>query len=321
VIQQYANWDALINALLAGEIDLTDNAMPVQYFEVLDPEPLIRVVSRPPGYYYALAFNVSAKGTKHPAIDDPAVREAIDYAVDRQKLIEVALLGHGIQCPTDWACGPFVEALQDPSLEVTPYDVEIAKGILDKAGYLDGDGDGIRETAEGKPLEFRLFFDVNNPTQFSAAELISDGLAVIGINVEMEGLESGTLFTTVTGTRDFDMFILYMVGEVLPQNADFYFSCWSSEEGEGTFNYSGYCNEEMEGLIAQLFETIDPDDRLEVVHQISRKLNQERPLLMLAGEYTMQAYRSDRFSFREDYCPGTQGMWDWYSLLNAEVVK
>lgn len=321
VIQLYSNWDALVSALIAGEIDLTDNALPVQFFDTLETDSSVTVVSRPPGYYYALYFNVAEAGIKHVAIDDPVVREAIDYAIDRQQLIDVALLGHGIQCPTDWACGPFIEDMQDPSLTVTPYDPETANGILDDAGYVDSDGDGIRETPDGKPLILRLYFDVDHPTQFTIAELLTQWLPAVGIQVESEGFESGTLLSSLTGTRDFDMFILYIVGEVLPQNVDFYFSCWSSEEAEGTFNFSGYCDEEFDGLIIELLEAVDPADRQLALNRVSQKLNQTRPFVMLAGENTMQAYRNDQFTFQHNYCPGTQGMWDWYSLLNAEVVE
>lgn len=321
VIQLYSNWDALINALLAGEIDLTDNAMPVQYFDVVDQEPSTTVIARPPGYYYALYFNVAENGSQHPAILDPIVRQAIDMAIDRRQIIDVALFGHGITCPTDWACGPFIEDLQDPSLEVTAFDLEGANALMDDAGYVDNDGDGIRETEDGQPLSLRLYFDVAHPTQFTMAEMISDWLPLIGIEVDLEGFESATLLNSITGERDYDMFILYMVGEVLPQNVDFYFSCWSSEEGEGTFNYSGYCEEEFDELIIQLLEKVDPAERLEALSKVSQKLNEERPFIMIAGENTMQAFRSDRFLFPQDYCPGTQGMWDWYSLLNASVVE
>jgi peptide/nickel transport system substrate-binding protein len=320
VIQLYTNWDALVSALVAGEIDLTDNALPVQFFNTLEPDPDITVVSRPPGYYYALIFNASEWGTKHVAVDDPIVREAIDYAIDRQQLIDVALLGHGVQCPTDWSCGPFLR-MRDPSLEVTPYDPGYANSILDDAGYTDSDGDGIRETPDGEPLTFRLYFDVEDPTEFTFAELLNQSLSAVGIQFELEGLESGTLHTLTTA-RDFDMFILHYVGEVLPQNVDIYFSCWTAEPSEAPlFNYSGYCDEEVDGFILELLEGVDPAEKQLALNGISQKLNQDRPLIMLAGENTMAAYRHEQFTFKHDYCPGTQGMWDWYSLLNAEVVE
>lgn len=321
VLRLYANWDALVSALIAGEIDLTDNALPVQFFDTLEKDPDVTVVSRPPGFFYALYFNVAEAGTKHVAIDDQVVREAIDYAIDRKQLIDVALLGHGYECPTDWACSPFLR-MQDPSLEITPYDPEYANSILDDAGYIDSDGDGIRETPDGEPLIFRFYFDVEHPTQLTISELITQWLPAIGIQADLEGLESGTMLRQAFEARDFDIFVYYVVSEVLPQNTDIYFSCWTAEPGPGfLFNYAGYCDEEVDGYILELLEGVDPVAKQSALEGISQKLNHDRPLLMLAGEMTMQAYRDEQFKFKHDYCPGTQGLWDWYSLLNVEVVE
>ena len=322
VMQVYSNWDGLVQALLAGEIDVTDYAIPPQFFDTLEGVPDITVVEKPPGYHYFLAFNMYDGGFKHPAIEDPIVREAIDLATDKQQIIDVALLGHGSLCPTDWACSPSLGDVLDPSLSVTPFDIAEANRLLEEAGYLDTDGDGVRETADGQPLDFRFFYDVDNPSMDSITRMISGWLTQIGINLLVEGFETSTLWDTVLEVRDYDIALRFFLDEFDPSGAfDFYLSCWSADAGSGALNESGYCNPELDDLTYQIITTIDPESRKQLSFEASRLLNQDRPIVILAGENLLQAYRSDRFSFRHDYCSLGYMLWGVDSLMTAEVVE
>jgi peptide/nickel transport system substrate-binding protein len=168
----------------------------------------------------------------------------------------------------------------------------------------------------------RLFYDVENPTEDAIARMISDGMPQIGISLLVEGVEASTLWDTVLETRDYDIAVRHFLDEFDPSGGfDFYFSCWSAEAGSGALNDSGYCNPELDDLTYQIITTIDPEERKQITYEASRLLNQDRPVVFLAGENFLQAYRSDRFSFRGDVCSLGYYLWGTNSLMSAEVVK
>ena len=93
--------DAIVSALIAGEIDLTTPFMPPETVEILASDPNITVEEKVPyaGVLHWLIFNLYEGGLKNPEVDDPAVREAVDYAINKQQIVDVALLGHGAVLP------------------------------------------------------------------------------------------------------------------------------------------------------------------------------------------------------------------------------
>jgi peptide/nickel transport system substrate-binding protein len=316
VFQIFGNWDAQIQSLISGEIDVTDRAVPAQYYDVLDADPNISLIEKEVGYKYYLSFNVAEAGIKHPAIEDIAVRRAIDYAIDKQQLIDIVLLGHGHVCPNSWVCTPYGDMMLDPTLDVAPYDPQESIRLLDEAGYRDSDGDGIRETPDGEPLEFRFLYNVVRPNDVAISGMLKDWLNEVGIAMILEGMEEGTLLTTTRDLRDYDIAMIYYVDEIDPAGgADFFFSCWSAEAGAAVTNDSGYCNPDMDDLIYESITTIDPAERLEVAHRIGRLIDRDLPIINLMAENFIQAYRNDRFEYDKVGCTSMGGLWDAPSLM------
>ncbi|MCW3992070.1 MAG: ABC transporter substrate-binding protein, partial [Candidatus Bathyarchaeota archaeon] len=80
-----------------------------------------------------------------PALQDPAVKKAIAYAIDKQRLVDIARLGYGTATETYIPSAFFGPAYEDPTAVKYEYNVDLANLMLDAAGYLDIDDDGIRE--------------------------------------------------------------------------------------------------------------------------------------------------------------------------------
>ena len=102
-----------------------------------------------------LIINSHEDGTQPESLWDPAVRLAIAYAIDKQQIINVAYLGYAD------ALGPVVPASMgdwhNSDIVDIPFDIAEGNRVLDDAGYVDSDGDGIREYSDGTPLEYRLY--------------------------------------------------------------------------------------------------------------------------------------------------------------------
>jgi len=311
----FTNPDALNNALLAGEIDLSLPFLSAESYDVLSNDPNITIEEQFPGDTYNLAFNMSSAGTTHPAIKDAAVREAIDYAIDKQQIVDVVFLGHAVTCPTNYGCGPNFEGELNPDLVMTPFDPDKANQILDEAGYLDADSDGVRETADGLPLEFRLIYIADFPPALTMSEMIADPVGDIEIKVEVEAVDWGTWYDVVTNQRDFDMTIDIALGNIDTGAMDYWHSCWAAEPGG--YSTSGYCNEAMDELVYAFWFSADEEARWEPMFEAQKMLNQDRPFIIIAGPHKIQAFRNDRFEFPFDTCYDNLSMFTPQGVLNA----
>lgn len=316
----YSNADAIVSALISGEIDMTTPWLPPEVYDTLVDAPNITLEEKAPysGTMTWLIFNMYEGGTRNPAIADPVVREAIDYAIDKQQLVDVALLGHGLVLPTGWVGVTDIEL--NPDLEVTPFDMNMAAQLLDDAGYLDTDGDGIRETADGVPLVLNLVYGVDEPASFTMMDMITDWLGSIGIVVESAAYDVGSWNAVVLTEHDFDLAINAATHDIDAASMDFWFSCWSADSGSNALNYPGYCNPEVDDLVYAYWYSDDPDGRWEFMYEAQRIMAEERPFITLAGANSIQAYRSDRFEFPLDTCDVGFNMFGPEGLLNA-VVK
>lgn len=321
VYQIYTSTDTLVNALLSGEIDLTLVGLPPDVFDQVAADPNISIEEKYPGSVHMVYFNMAEGGMKHPAIDDPVVREAIDYAIDKEKIVELALLGHGITCPTNWACGPYYEATGElnPELKVIPLDVEKANDLLQEAGYVDSGGDGIRETPDGEQLEFRLYYQVELPSHLAIADMLKEMLDEIGIAVSVEAQEYGTWASLVQGDRDFDMALGFEPPDVDAASMDLEWSCWSAEAGMAGLNRSGYCNPESDDMVYAYWFATDKEEGQQAIWEAQAMKYSDRPKIDLAGQMGIQAWRNDRFDFPLGGCDISAGVWDYPTILQAEV--
>ncbi len=314
----YANVDAITSAILTGEIDITTPWLPAEAYDVLAGAPNITVEEREPyaGSIYWLNFNLHEEGIQHPAIKDPVVREAIDYAIDKQQLVDVALFGHGVVLPTAMIGVTDIEV--DPELEATPFDLVKSAQLLDEAGYLDTDGDGIRETADGLPLVFRGYYGVETPPAMTMMNMIKDWLGSVGIGIEISTYDVGSFNVIVYETADYDLLLNAAPHDIDPAAMDWFFSCWGADIGD-TINNSGYCNPELDNLVYEFWYSNDLDARWEPMYEAQRIMAEDRPIIVVAGANSIQAYRNDRFEFPLDTCDISFGMFGSEGLLNATV--
>ena len=157
----------------------------------LDPTQFSRIVPARPklnqtlnlykelgsGYTY-LGFNLKRK-----PFDDVRVRKAINYAIDKQEIIDGVYLGLGINIASPYKPGT---RWSNPDLKNYAYDPEKAKALLKEAGFVTNN-DGIL-VRDGKPLSFEILTNQNKEREKSAV-LIQRRLKAIGIQVTIRPLE------------------------------------------------------------------------------------------------------------------------------------
>jgi peptide/nickel transport system substrate-binding protein len=307
IFQTYSNQDALVQALRAGEVDLITE-MPNTVFGALQGEANITAVHGAARSLRDYIFNVIAPEdcpveeggicSGHPALRDPVVRQAMAHAVDKQQIIDVALLGLGTP-----GIGLVPQALGDwfaSELLAEDYDFDIAEAnwMLDEAGYLDSNGDGIRECPAdmdcgGRSLDIVMQIPSDIGSGAREAELLSAWWAQIGIKMTPQVLESDTVTANCCPAFDFDM-LLWGWGP--DPDPSFILSVLTSAEIPTGMSETGYNNPEYDRLFAEQTAELDHARRVEMVHEMQRMMLEDLPYIIPYYDEGVQAFRSDRFT-------------------------
>ena len=307
VFRVYKSEDPAIQALITGEVDFVEgiNALQVQSLEGRDG--ISAQMGDSPGFD-EFAFNTGSIdiktgepiGDPNPAVLDPAFRWALNFAIDREQIIETAYQGAGI--PGDTIIPPAYEGYrwEPPDEDAASYDPERAAELLDEAGYTVGD-DGFRTLPNGDPIgPLRLYARSESTTSVDAVELFSEWLADLDIDTQVRSYESSKL-TDIIYEGTFDVFEWGWYVEPDPSSMLSYMTC----DERGNWSDSWYCNEEYDALFDQ--QRVEQDDaaREEQVQQMQEILYYDAPYLVTAYSTVGEAWRSDRFAcLRQQPDPG-----------------
>ena len=265
--------------LLADNIDVM-NLDPIQYARVIparaDISKKIALYKELGSQYTYLGFNL-----KHKPFDDIKVRLAINYAINKQELIDGVLLGLGLPISSPYKPGT---RWSNPALSPYQYDPSKALALLKEAGYEDHDGDGLLDK-NGKALAFEILTN-QNPQRVMSAVLIQRRLKEIGIDVKIRQLEWATFISRFIKTGDFDVVVL---GWSLSLDPD-QFSIWhSSQNKPGQFNFINYNNPKVDKLLEQGRLELNPDKRMVIYHEFSKTLLEDSPIVYLYANYGLPA--------------------------------
>lgn len=309
VYREYATEDALVQALLAGEVD--DIYVPPTAVDTLQDAEGIHLAIMPSFSIDELIINSHENGTQAESLNDPTVRLAMAYAIDKQSIVNVGYLGYAepatVVAPT--AMGDY----HNSSVEDIPFDIAEGNRILEEAGYVDSDGDGIREDLEGNPLEYR-FYSYEDAKQARVMEIVADGLLQIGISAPPVLMDEDSLLALYPA-YDFDLIYWDWDLDVDPDFAMLIMTC--DERQEYGWNDSGYCDEEFDEWYYEQSVTVDREARKEILWKMQEKLFNDRPYIMFTYYMTIEAARTDKFMPIEECGDFT---WKW-CLLQSTVTK
>ncbi len=270
-----------VAALLAGEVDIIQ-ALPPELIETLDQTPGVTVKTAPSTQPKWLELNVN-----QPPFDDVLVRQALNYAVDKQLLIDELYGGRAVALP-----GPLspYNNFVNQDLEPYPYDADKALSLLEEAGWTDSDGDGILDK-DGQPFAFTI----DTLEQFrSLAEAVAAQFRAIGIDASVRFWEYSVVKPMLlAGER---LSYLDDWGDSAFDPVGHFEAKWHGRvEGEpyGRGNFSTYNNERVNELIKLGETTADPAKRQEIYDEAQEIVYQEAPAVFLILPEEAEACRSD----------------------------
>ena len=213
IFQLYTNPDTMSQDLKLGTIDGAVD-IPVAQFKPLSSEEGITTSQSTSWNFIELAMNCydSPDSKGNPVLKDQQFRQAVNWAMDRQKVIDIAFQGYATLGSS--LVVPYSKYHWEPPADATfTYDPAKARQILEAAGYKDVDDDGYRETKDGKKLSLRFYATTDSTPNQTAGKLIVDWLKDVGIELDYQVIDAGTLinyqysYTGDTYTPDWDMFI------------------------------------------------------------------------------------------------------------------
>lgn len=211
----------------------------------------------------------------HPFLSEEAVRRALSMAIDRELLVEVGY-GQAGRATCNLVPGPEIYASLD-NTGCLVQDIDGANALLDKAGWVDSNGNGIRDK-DGVELNI-LFQTSTNAVRQDFQALIKDMWDQIGVNTELRNIDASVFFGGDPGSPDtFEKF--YADVEMYANNFDGSdpqsylggYTCDKAPRPETQWqgeNINRFCDPAFDALVVELQQTADIAER----SRIARKLN------------------------------------------------
>jgi peptide/nickel transport system substrate-binding protein len=297
VFENYTNQDTMTMDLKAGNIDVAFG-VPVAQFNALKSEPGITARAADQKYLVELAFNAyaSPNSQANPVLQDIAFRQAVSWAVDKEKIVATCMggyadVGQSVLVPsTDDAWTP-------TAAETFGYDPEKAKQLLDAAGYKDTNGDGVREDKQGKPIKLRLWTRSESPEQQRAGKLIAGSFESIGIGIDLAVMNDGSISDGIwtykgsTYAPDYDMFIWGWSGNIDP---DYMLADFITSQIE-MWNDCCWSNKEYDTLYGQQASEMDAAKRKDQVTRMQQIFYEQAPYAVLYYPKALIAYNTAKW--------------------------
>ena len=209
---------------------------------------------------------------------DTAVRQAMNYAINRQDLVDYVLEGVGEPATSLF---PPTFYWGDKSIQPYVYNPEKAKSMLAGAGWKDSDNDGILDK-DGKKFSVTLVTYPERAELPPMATIIQDELKKIGVDVEVKSVDIDTS-ESLKNSGDFDM---YLGGRSLMNAPDPDWIMMADYDSSGTFNngYGPYHwkSEKLDSLLEEARKLTDQAERKKLYDQAQQIINDEAPVSVLS---------------------------------------
>ena len=152
-------------------------------------------------------------------------RRAVAHTLDKAAMIDG--VQHGLGYPQWSSVSPAAGDFHNPGVNRYAYDLDRANEILDDLGWVDSDGDGIREDDVGNPISFTLATNDGNSVRQAVTEIIRDGMAEVGLDVDYQVVDFGDLVSQLMSSYDWEAIVIGFTGGPDPYSG---ISMWHSSE-------------------------------------------------------------------------------------------
>ena len=298
--ETYQDAETMVTDFDAGRLDGMWG-IPVAQFQKLGSASGIKAIAYP---YYALddlEFNCSTSkySTGNPVLRDWKFRQALNYAIDRQRLCAIAEDGLAQPGTTILLPGTWVNPdyhWQPAAGQAYTFDLAKAGQLLTAAGYPLKNG--VRVNKQGKPIVLRLETPTDKPDEQTAVKLITGWLQRLGLTIRLSVLDSGTLDSAMTNTHgsawapDYDLVAWDLVGNYDPGQTMDYFT--TSQFGLNNDYY--WSNPTFDKLAVAQAGAVDPQQRKAIIWQMQQIMYQQTPNIVMNYPDDLEAVNTAKWT-------------------------
>lgn len=281
-------------AFEAGQIDMTPS-QGVDW-DKYQQNSRINIIEYVSSEYEFLAFNF--RNETFQGEGGRKLRQAINYGIDRQEIIQKILLGHGTA--TDIPINPISYLSEDISLKYG-YNPEKSQEILANLGYSDINSDGLLEDSEGNRLVLKLMTNSTNFYRVRTAQMIAEDLKLIGIDLvldfnsdyndnisEEEKLEERNSFNDRIKSGSFDIALLGWNLSTIPE-LSFLFHTSQIEKD----NFIKYENPDLDQHLLELNNSMTNELKIEKYKEVLEIIAEDLPYMSMFFRNQAIIYNSD----------------------------
>ncbi len=281
---QLADNNQILTATVSGTLDWGVSFIPdiEKVYIAKDPEHFHYWYS--PSSMVAFVFNQeSANADNKKAFSDLKFRQAVSMALDRQGMVDIAGYGYPTLNQDPGLMGELYKSWADPSVaadfgKFATYDEAAAASLLDEAGYVDKDGDGMRD----------------NPDWIDTVNIAVDNMKAVGIDAKIETPEEAVWTQNLIDGK-FDAAI-----NSLPAAASPYYpykrAFTSADKGKTRFTSQRWFNADVEKLIGEFTHTADLEKQKEIMNKAQRIVAENLPLTPVFNNPNWYQYNTTRFT-------------------------
>jgi peptide/nickel transport system substrate-binding protein len=295
IFQAYTNPDTMTQDLLAGTVDAAQG-VPSAQFPGLQSNPDLKAISYNFINWDYIDYNSydSPDSKGNPVLRDPAFRVALDYAIDRDKIVSLvyngrAAPGYTMITTNTWRDPDF--HWEPPAGVKRPFDIAKGNALLDAAGYKDTNGDGIREDKKGRPISLRLWALADSTSTQAEGKLITGWFQQLGLKIVFEVVDNGAASDAMYAwsgnvpAPDYDMILWFWDGYNDPGST---LQCFTTSQ-IGYWNEVYWSNAEFDRLCEQQSVELDPQKRAALIYRMQEVMYAENPQNVLTYFDYLQA--------------------------------
>lgn len=267
-------------ALTKGDIDAFEPS--VDQIKVLEKNSEIKIAEGSGFWVYRLMFNL-----KQEPFSKIKFRQAVAHALNLPDLVERAVHGGAVPGSAGYV-SPELEEWYNPQIVHYAYNLTEADKILNELGYIDRDGDGIREMPDGSKLSFELVCF----SEGKEAEVVKEMLKQTGIELRLKACDKGTHDTLVAEGQ----YQLALEGHGGIGGDPAFLNSLIFSQNEKKHSRDMYQNKEYIALAEKQLETMDYESRKNLVFQMQAILAEELPTIPLYYRKSFLAYHPGKIN-------------------------
>ena len=299
LFEVYEDADTMAYDLKSGAIDAAYGILPAQFRSLQAVKGIQAIGFNNYNWDYLDCNCYTGSSGGNPVLRDWRFRHALAYAIDQQKLIEIAEDGNGLPGttiinPNTWTNPDY--HWQPTASEAYSFDLAKASQLLTAAGYPLKDG--VRLNKQGKPIVLRLWAKADTAYEQTEGKLITGWLQQLGLKIEFSVIDYSVLAAHVlnfhgsTYDPQFDLYVSDWIGYTDPGPTLLAFTTPMI----GSINETGWSNAQYDKLAIEQETALNPQKRQQLIWQMQQIMYKQAPWIVLTYPYLLEAYNTDRWT-------------------------